>query len=402
MVAAFPEARKDLIHLKGLELDLVRVAGIYGANAAGKSNLLEALLFMKTAVKDSHREWPPEGPIPREPFLFDLETLTAPSTFEIDFTIDGVLYQYGFSLDSERILEEWLHAYPQKHKQIWFSRHQDSFTFSRYLKGNNKTIEQLTRKNSLFLSAAAQNNHQGLAPIHLWFTGKLDFYRNNDFSTRSQQMSSNFLVDEQFRSKLLNYLRLADLGIEDIGVHQEVPTGEDWATIAMQMMSNIPTFLSEDLRIFRPELQHRTKKGRAPLDFNRESRGTQAWFFLLFPILNTLNKGSALFIDELDTSLHPKLAKEAIWFFQNPETNPNNAQLIFNTHDTTLLGNLLGDPSLQRDQIWLTEKDEEGATHIYPLTDFKPRKLENVERGYLQGRYGAVPFIGQLAVSEDD
>ena len=410
MVAAFPEARKDLIHMQELELDLVRVAGIYGANAAGKSNLLEALLFLKTAVRDSHREWPPEGPIPREPFLFDAETLTAASIFEIDFAIDGILYQYGFSLDSERILEEWLHAYPQKHKQIWFNRHHDAFTFSRHLRGNNKTIEQLTRRNSLFLSAAAQNNHQGLAPIHLWLTGKLEFYRNNDLSARSQQMSSNFLADEHFRSKLLNYLRLADLGIEDIGVRQEIPSEgkSDLTTALLELLklvrpgTNIQNLLPENFRIPQPELQHRTKTGRAPLNFNRESSGTQAWFSLLFPILNALDKGSILFIDELDTSLHPKLAKEAIRFFQNPETNPKNAQLIFNTHDTTLLGNLLGNPSLQRDQIWLAEKNEEGATHIYPLTDFKPRNSENVERGYLQGRYGAVPFIGQLAVSEDD
>ena len=323
MVAAFPEARTDLIHLKELELDLVRVAGIYGANAAGKSNLLEALLFMKTAVKDSHRGWSPEGPIPREPFLFDIETLTAPSTFEIDFTIDGILYQYGFSLNSERILDEWLHAYPQKHKQTWFNRHHDAFTFSRHLRGNNKTIEQLTRKNSLFLSAAAQNNHQGLAPIHLWLTGKLEFYRNNDVFARSERMSSNLLADEQFRSKLLKYLRLADLGIEDISVRQEIPPdgAKDLATALLKFIgpaSNIQEFLSEDFRIPRPELQHRTKTGRAPLNFNRESSGTQAWFSLLFPILNALDKGSTLFIDELDTSLHPKLAKEAIRFFQNP------------------------------------------------------------------------------------
>ncbi|MEO6193274.1 MAG: AAA family ATPase, partial [Thermoanaerobaculia bacterium] len=306
MVAAFPEARKDLIHLKELELDLVRVAGIYGANAAGKSNLLEALLFMKTAVKDSHREWPPAGPIPREPFLFDVDTLTAASTFKIDFAMDGILYQYGFSLNSERILEEWLHAYPQKHKQIWFNRHHDSFTFSRHLKGNNKTIEQLTRKNSLFLSAAAQNNHQGLAPIHLWLTGKIEFYRNNDLFARSQQRSGNFLADEHFKSKLLKYLRLADLGIEDIGVRKEIPPEgtKDLATALLRFTgpgSNIKEFLSEDFRIVLPELQHRTKTGRAPLNFNRESSGTQAWFSLLFPILNTLDKGSVLFIDELDT-----------------------------------------------------------------------------------------------------
>jgi AAA15 family ATPase/GTPase len=149
------------------------------------------------------------------------------------------------------------------------------------------------------------------------------------------------------------------------------------------------------------EFKHQSAEGPVGLSLNQQSRGTQAWFSLAGPILGTLDLGSLLCIDELDASLHPYLAREVIRLFQDPKKNPNDAQLLFNTHDTTLLGNLLGEPGLHRDQIWFVEKDQEGASHLYPLTDFKPRKFENVERGYLQGRYGAIPFIEPAAIEED-
>ena len=124
-------------------------------------------------------------------------------------------------------------------------------------------------------------------------------------------------------------------------------------------------------------------------------------FSLALPILEVLHEGGVLIIDELERSLHPSLARDLVRFFNDPRTNPRNAQIIFTTHDTNLLGTTIGEPALRRDQVWLTEKDTEGATVLYPLTDYKPRKAENLERGYLQGRYGAIPFLGDfLAVGE--
>jgi AAA15 family ATPase/GTPase len=128
-----------------------------------------------------------------------------------------------------------------------------------------------------------------------------------------------------------------------------------------------------------------------------ESNGTQKLFQLALPVLLALREGSVLVVDELESSLHPSLAQEIVILFNNPSKNPNNAQLIFSTHDTNLLGTILGEPVLRRDQVWLTEKDPEGGTVLYPLTDYKPRKSENLERGYLQGRYGAIPFLGKFA-----
>jgi AAA15 family ATPase/GTPase len=130
------------------------------------------------------------------------------------------------------------------------------------------------------------------------------------------------------------------------------------------------------------------------LPLEDESRGTQTLFRLALPILQTIEEGGILLVDELEASLHPKLAQEIVRQFNDPAANPRNAQLIFTTHDTNLLGTTMGEPALRRDQVWLTEKNNEGATVLYPLTDYKPRKAENLERGYIQGRFGAIPFLG--------
>ncbi|HEX7181374.1 MAG TPA: ATP-binding protein [Thermoanaerobaculia bacterium] len=391
MVASFRDGRSDVVRVEGLDVDLLRVAGIYGPNAAGKSNVLAALAFMREAVADARRQWRPEGPIPREPFLLDATSREEPSLFEVDLLIQGVRYQYGFKLDSERILEEWLYVYPKKRRQVWFARDADAaepFFFGKELKGSNRTIEGLTRKNRLFLSMAAEYNHPALGPLYYWFSKGL-FHLDGEARLKAT-LATMEMLDGRYREKILEFLRLADLGIVDLQVKEEKTS----LTIA-EMMELIregamPTDSSD---VYRLELRHRSKGGQVSLPFEKESRGTQVWLALLGPLLETLESGGILCIDELDTSLHPHLAAELLRIFLDSKRNPQNAQLIFNTHDATLLGNLLGAPSLHRDQIWFVDKDEEGATYLYPLTDFKPRKLENLERGYLQGRYHAIPFI---------
>jgi AAA15 family ATPase/GTPase len=389
LVAALPEGRTDLVRVEGTGLDLLRVAGIYGANAAGKSNVLEALEFMSQAVLGSHRQWGPEQPIPREPFLLEPSMREEPSLFEADFLIEGVRYQYGFRLDDERVLEEWLHVYPKNRRQVWLNRNAAAFTFGRELKGSNRTIEALTRRNSLFLSVAAENNHQALLPIYSWLVSELRFA-----SARNRAGRIPLQALEQDGKRMLDLLKLADLGIVDFEIQNPVVAVEERTTetdflrqyfeVARQRLSSYP-------KLF---LKHQAKSGQISLPVERESQGTRTWLALLDPLLDTLRNQGVLCIDELDASLHPHLAAEVIRIFQDPDRNPGGAQLIFNTHDTNLLGNLLSDqPILHRDQVWFVEKDNEGASHLYPLTDFKPRKAENLERGYLQGRYGAIPFI---------
>lgn len=407
MVAgSFEEDAGSLVPCEALGCSLLRVAAIYGANAAGKSNVLAAMEFMSRAVLDSHRAWRPDGPIPRQPFLLDPERAREPSLFEVEFLLEGVRYRYGFRLDSQRILAEWLHAFPNRRSQLWFSRDADSwpvFTFGKRLRGKHRTIEPLTRKNSLFLSVAAENNHPALLPIYSWLTAHFAL-PGTAKREAFRDLSLALLQDQRHRSLLLRFLKDADLGIRDWVVserefdHRTVL--EHMEQLRNEIRLGIPAPRDEDYwnqAPFTIELKHEASAGSegVMLPFQEESLGTQAWFAVSGLSLAALDSGAVLTLDELDTSLHPHLALQVIQIFQDPRRNPKNAQLVFNTHDTNLLG------SLRRDQIWFVEKDSAGATHLYPLTDFRPRKGENLERGYLQGRYGAVPFPGDLSFTAD-
>lgn len=381
MVAAFQDGRKELVHLDALGVDLLRVAGIYGANAAGKSNVLDALRFMRDAVTGSHRVWPPDGPIPHEPFLLDADSRTSPSFFETDFMLDGVRYQYGFELDDKEVLQEWLYAFPNRRRQVWFTRdaeRSETFHFGKHFRGNNRGIEKLTRGNSLFLSVAAENAHEALGRIYSWFSSRL--YLSDAASRESWTLFTAALLETK-RKEILDLMRLADLGIVDVRLKRR------GSAMTPGRTEGANRFL---------EFRHKAKGDPVSLTLGEQSRGTQSWFSLAGALIDALENGAILCLDEIDTSLHTLLTLEVIRMFQNPEQNPRNAQLVFNSHDTTLLGSLLEEPALRRDQVWFVEKDEEGASHLYPLSDFKPRKFENVERGYLQGRYGAIPFTGPL------
>jgi uncharacterized protein len=382
------------IQIQGFSEKLLRVAALYGANASGKTNVLKAFNFVQTAVSDSHRKWSPDQKIERSPFRMS-NADERPSTFEIEFFLDKVRYRYGFSLDSEQILEEWLYAYPEGKQQTWFTRDvrkpEKIFNFSRNLPGENKAVETLTRKNSLFLSAAAQNNHPLLLPIYNWFTNNMDYVRGPRMPFSVDESTAAFC--KEHREILTRLLATADLGITSFRIDEEEP-GEGFKKFAVFFKETFPS--SEAIvpeKIAKLVLLHRGKN-RDSVEFPLydESTGTLAYFALLAPTVKALENGSLLFIDELDSSLHPLLAKEIVKLFNDPKLNPRGAQLIFNTHDTNLLDNSL----LRRDQIWFTEKDQQGATHLYALSDFMPRKDENLKRGYLQGRYGAIPFIGEL------
>jgi len=150
--------------------------------------------------------------------------------------------------------------------------------------------------------------------------------------------------------------------------------------------------------LLRVSLQHQANDEDSWIDLEEESQGTKTLFHMATPIFATLASGGLLVVDELESSLHPLLGQAIVQMFNCPKTNAMNAQILFTTHDTNLIGTTLGEPVLRRDQIWLTEKDKTGATKLYPLTSFHPRKAENLERGYLQGRYGAIPFLGDISM----
>jgi uncharacterized protein len=366
----FTDAPESVRHPDAVPEGVLPVAAIYGANASGKTNVLRAIQFLSEVVSSSHREWKPDGPIPREPFLSDEESRRTPSEFEVDFLTSGIRYRYGFRVDSAVVLEEWLYAYPLGKKQTWFHRKQGNpILFGARMPGENRTIESLTRKNSLFLSAAAQNNHQALLPVYDWIT-KLQFVITD--RALYQKVTAALCTAADFLAEVQTLVSVADLGISGVNVEEANRSDKTKKLMWPQI-----------------HLVHRLGDREAPFSTEQESHGTLAYLALLGPVVYALKNGEPLCVDELDGSLHPLLSIQLIRLFNNPTTNLKGAQLIFNTHDT----NLLSSGVLRRDQIWFTEKKDDGSSHLFPLSDFKPRRTENLENGYLQGRYGAIPFI---------
>lgn len=373
------------------------VAAIYGANASGKSNLVDGLAFMRSAVLRSFQSWHPERGVPRHSFRLDPAVRAQPSGYVVDVAIDEVRYTYGFTASDDRVLEEWLYSYPEKKKRVLFERLDGRIRFGSTLSGARAKLDvlyELTRPNALFLSVAAQSEAELVMPIYRWFLNGVVVHRIS--SPNWIAAASNvkkFLGDEPVRKRvLLDLLRTADVGISDIQLAEEkVIIG---GTADGQPREEMFTVL-----VFEHGSSGQMFK------FNEESAGTQAWVTLLPMALETLEYGATLLIDEIDASLHPLLTARLIGLFREPGVNPYGAQLIFTTHDASLLGTALGEEVLARDQIWFVEKDRNGASRLYPLSDFKPREGENRERRYLGGSYGAVPVVSASgfadAVRED-
>lgn len=399
-------------------------AGIYGSNASGKSNLLLALVMMRSAVAHSYSRWSPDAAVPYDPFRLDADFSSAPTRFEVELLLGKTRYQYGFELNSEEILKEWLYAYPHSRRQTWFERdttRPDVWYFGKEIGGHNRLTADVTRRNSLYLSTAASLKHPKLSKVFEWFDRRLRFANSENSSDRLSFTIEKIEGNKLLREQVTKLLQFADLGICDLTVERREFSTEERDRILRvvqalaenpgdeQSNEEIEKALRDTLVTIR--FRHLCEDSADPvsLPLESESLGTRALLALSGPALESLRSGFTLLVDEIDTSLHPSLVGEIIRLFQNPETNPKNAQIIFTSHDTSLLGNLVGDePILERDQIWFVDKDRRGASSVYALTDFSPRRLENLERGYLQGRYGAIPFLDRkellpvLKLSEHD
>lgn len=380
--------------VEGHNESLLPAAVIYGANASGKSNVLSALTFMRDAVLNSHRRWEPVGGIPRTPFAWAVMRNTS-SLFEVCFVLDKTKFEYGFCVNDDVIEEEWLFAWPNHRRQLWYERESGTFKFGEYLKGPNEAVKEITRPNALFLSAAAQNSHPLLTPLYSWFrsifpfnvSGRMNpvfaggFMPEMFFSINDEQRSL-FPVDateETLAERIRQLLRTADIGIVDV------------KRIASEQELQGRKYRRQQIL-----LQHQADNEDSWLELEEESDGTKTLFRLAPYVFRAIEAGGIVLVDELEASLHPLIGLAIVNLFNCPESNPKNAQILFTTHDTNLLGTTLGEPALRRDQIWFAEKDKEGASKLFPLTDYKPRKSENLERGYLQGRYGAIPFLGDF------
>lgn len=369
---------------------VVRTASVYGPNASGKSNLLQALGFMRALVAESATVIQLGQTFNVQPFRLDTKLSTQPTEFEVTFVEAGVRYQYGFSLTPERIVDEWLLVYRAPKPQQWFSRRlnvrtgKTTYEFSSHLTGPRKLWQESTRPNALFLSTAVQLNSELLRPVFTWIVEKIVHIAAGH--SPLPEFTNKWLKDASGKRSIREFLSSADISISDIvavprkGFLQQVtfsPTGE-------------PAKVSrEEQELVMPQFVHETKRGSAKFELHEESMGTQRLYLLAGPVLDVLRNGRVLVVDELDSSLHTLLVRRLIGMFQSAELNPQGAQLIFSTHDTSLLDQTL----FRRDQIWFTEKDSSQATRLYPLSDFSPRNKEALERGYLVGRYGAVPFF---------
>jgi AAA15 family ATPase/GTPase len=379
---------------------ILPAAIIYGPNGSGKSNILNSLAFARRFVINSHRAGEQNEPIHLAPFAFDKEYQDRSSSFHIDFIFGGNIYYYSFELTPSMVVSEALYSSRDGRRSMLYERSRQSFVFGRNLRGPNKTIETITRSNSLFLSAAAQNNHPELGAISNFFKGTIVHFRTDEI------FMPELVQNEALLEKITQIFDAIDTGITNIRFEEKSPPDDTALEFRNTLTAAIESAAKKEkwfsVERFR-ELMSKTDKvlkfGHKSknndlvwLNLDDESAGINQLLAILFPILRIIENGGTIAIDEFGSRLHTRASEVIIALFSSKLINPNGAQLIVATHDT----NLLNTKGLRRDQIWFTGKDRSGATHLYPLTDFEIRMEDNLEKGYLQGRFGAIPFAGNI------
>jgi AAA15 family ATPase/GTPase len=375
----------------------LRTSAIYGPNAAGKTNLLRALQFMQSLVINSAAT-ATGAAYTHTPFIFARIQRRKPSKFLVTFAQNGTWYEYGFAMGPERIEEEWLIEHVHARGRTIFERKYSAtkreyeWKFSPSLKGQKAVWSEATRPTALFLSTAVQLNSKQLLPVYEWFQKRLVVVTG--VTTLNPSLTLMLMDQPDGKARLLPFLQEADLGISDVKVTREpLPPGAGFISTPQQIFEQIPG--TNAVNLIRVTLSHQVenkKEEQVGLDLSEESSGTQVLFRSAGAWLNVFTNGEVLLFDEIDTSLHPLLVRFLVQRFHSEATNPRNSQLIFTTHNTSLLDQRV----FRRDQIWFVEKDRAAASRLYPLTDFKPRKDEDLEGGYMRGRYGALPLLGDM------
>lgn len=387
--------------LPGLSgVKFLKGAAIYGANASGKSNLIEAIRFVTQFVRHSAIKLQPGDPTGAEPFKLDRVSAAQPSAFEITFVVDGVRFVFGFSATGGRVTEEYLIAYPKGAPQQWYHRtynaESNAYDWAKPSTAfkHDRSLQEKTRENSLFLSVGPQFNHVQLTPVFNWFKHSLRFLHLSAGDIVHPTFTADRLKEPVNRDRVLNLLKSADIGVIDVQVEEhELPAKFKLKPdLPPEVLTQIET---GQLKFSVTGLEIRflhAADGIEPvaLDFEKEeSAGTRRFFSLIGPWIDILENGYTVFVDEVETSLHPILVKELLKLLFCSANNPKGAQVVFTTHNPVLLDGTL----MRRDQVWFAEKTPAGATHLYPLTDYQPRKNEALAKGYLAGRYGAIPFM---------
>ncbi|ASF44716.1 AAA family ATPase [Methylovulum psychrotolerans] len=396
--SSLKDPQADVLKNVGIPEPILPSIGIYGANASGKTNMIEALAFLVGFINDSYTQAKPNG-IKRPIFKLNSNAKVEVSEFDIDFILANRHYHYGFKINDEAVTEEWLFAYAydkRKSRKVLFHRsiaEENVYKFSSHLKGENRLIAKLTRANSLYLSTAAQNNHELLAAIYSYFSS--DFF----FKFESALSSATIVQLLQFYGTLeqvSEFIKNAGAGIKAIRLeikesdNTELNFLNDRKELSPGHSLDWESFFKDDDAI---ELVHQGQNGDfVPFELEEESLGTKAMVALLAPAFKVLNQGGVFIVDEIESSLHVLLTIQIIKLFNRKETNPKGAQLLFTTHETHILCSNI----LRRDQIWFSEKAPDGVTVIAPLTDYQLRATDNIQKGYLEGRFGAIPFLGDM------
>jgi len=394
----------------GEKFNLLKAAAIYGPNASGKSNLIRAIRFMEMFILNSATRMNQGDKIRGiTPFRLSLDSQKQPSSFEVTIVVDNTRYEYGFSATADRVHDEWLIASPPppQKRRLWFERRFDHKTNETqwvfrnpFKKADEQILKENTRDNGLVLSRGAELNIKPLHQVFMWFRKNLWVFDLSAHPIPLIQRTAQYIKEDQaFLRRVSQMIRHADLGIDGLDVTEESVEQKKFQEIfSRKFLRELGDMLDEEgAKKFSVQTTHHLldSEGQELFDFELdESNGTQRFFALCGPFLDALDRGAVVVVDELECSMHPLLTRKLIELFQSAEASKSGAQLIFATHDSTLM-----DPELfRRDQIWLVEKNRRGASELFSLYDFdtkdRPRNTEVFQRNYLAGRYGGVPKFG--------
>ena len=374
--------------------NILKSVAIYGANASGKSNIFKAITAAIILIRTSNSRQVNDKLLNIVAFKFDEKSKNEPSKFEFIFEINNTRYVYGFSADINQIYDEYLYQYLSAKPTTIFERtNVNKYEFKKDVSELTK-LSKTNTPNKLFLATATAWNYERTKEPFMWFANNIDTFNSNvDFQNQAFDMFENDTSGELKRFTL-NLLKEAEINIDNYEIQKEDLSAEKLALmfpdpiIKNIISNNNANFKGVGRNVF---TSHNVNNNKYILNMSEESLGTQNIFFLSPLLMDTLSKGKTIIIDEIEKSLHTSLVRYIIELFHNPEVNKNNAQLVFNTHDT----NLLKLDIFRRDQIYFVEKDFSNATtDLYSLDEFSVRKNENIEKGYLQGRYGAIPAVG--------
>lgn len=379
---------------------LLPVAGVFGANASGKSTVTEAIEFLHFFVLTSHEQ---SKNIKVMPFVLDDQNRENPSEFEITFIQNNTLYRYGFAVDAEQVHEEWLYMTPKEGRinEVFtrqFNKQKEEYDWSindKLIKGPKSGWKQMTNQKALFLSVVMHFRDETSKSVHnIIFEDTLKWFKKKLYTLQQDQMVHSNYTAELFEKKdplgkkILKLLKNLDFDVENIYVKEN--------KIPDSILETIPQNLHEQFKFdFQYEIKfsHLDKEGKeVRWDIKNESGGTQKLFCLAGPIMETLDSGGVFVVDELHNNFHPRLLEAIISLFQNSEINKNHAQLIFTSHDVTAMNPDI----LNKDQVWFADKKKDKSTSLVPLAIFKPREGAIYSKSYMEGRYGALPNIKEL------